>query len=77
MAESTSDDFSNEVEQAVTEAQNLDGYKQQIRQEMRDLGMDVTGARIIAAHQVGGAVRTTEVARGQEPTSDDTDEEQS
>lgn len=52
----------DEVDQIVHEAHKLDGYKQQIVEEMRKRGEDVDGARIIVAHRIGDPPDTTDVS---------------
>ena len=55
--EPSSEDLTGQVEYAVSQAQKLDGYKQQILQEMREEGY-TDGARVfIASEQPDGRIR--------------------
>jgi uncharacterized protein (UPF0335 family) len=59
--ETSKSPLDEQVEQIVSEAQALDGFKQKILQDMRDRGEDVDGARIIVAHRIGDQMSTTEM----------------
>jgi hypothetical protein len=58
------DNIEDQVEAAVDKAQQLDGFKQMILDEMRARGENVDGGRVIVAHTLTGRLEIDELSPG-------------
>jgi hypothetical protein len=60
-SELSNDDITGQVEQAVENAQRLDGMKQTVLEQLRAQGHDIDGGTVFVAHTLNGQFEVSDL----------------
>jgi hypothetical protein len=61
MSDLNDDNIQSQIDEAVTKAQTLDDWKQNMTAQLAAKGIDITGATVHIAHTLDGAPRIDDV----------------